>query len=155
MSMEVVPTGAQGRWDSTFAALGRSAPAQRADESSTNYLRRLSRVGRKYIPAGEPIAQVNFAELPDSAVPKYSELMREAVTRNMTRTDNMDPADTRYRTVLVTDDNTGLKTRTFYRARTFIDDFVQPCRRVVRIAAPASTALYQASDARRAMAGLF
>jgi hypothetical protein len=152
MSMEIVPTGAQGRWDSTFAALGRSAPAQRADESGTNYLRRLSRVGRRYIPAGEPIARVNFAELPDSAVPKYSELMREAVTRNMTRTDNMDPADTRYRTVLVTDDNTGLKTRTFYRARTFIDDFVQPCRRVVRINAPPTTALY---DARAQMRGIF
>jgi hypothetical protein len=154
MSMEIVPTGAQGRWDTTFAALGRSAPAQRADESSTNYLRRLSRVGRKYIPAGEPIAQVNFSELPDSAVPKYSELMREAVTRNMTRVDNM-PHDGSYRTVLVTDDNTGRQIKTFYRPRPFTDDFVQPCRRVVRIAAPATNALYQASDARSAMRGIF
>jgi hypothetical protein len=43
-----------------------------------DYLRRLSRVGRKYIPAGEEIARVRFDyTLPDEVVPKFSEMMRE------------------------------------------------------------------------------
>jgi hypothetical protein len=46
------------KWDATFAKLGRSAPAQRADEATADYQRRLARVGRKYIPAGEEIARV-------------------------------------------------------------------------------------------------
>jgi hypothetical protein len=57
MTIQLENDGAQARWDSTFAA-------RRADESGVNYLRRLSRVGRKYIPRGEQIAQVDFSELP-------------------------------------------------------------------------------------------
>ena len=48
------------KWDATFAKLGRSAPAQRADEATVDYQRRLARVGRKYIPAAEEIARVQL-----------------------------------------------------------------------------------------------
>jgi hypothetical protein len=37
----------QEDWDATFQKLGRSAPAQRADEADADYQRRLARVGRK------------------------------------------------------------------------------------------------------------
>jgi hypothetical protein len=33
----------QEDWDATFAKLGRSAPAQRADEATVDYQRRLAR----------------------------------------------------------------------------------------------------------------
>ena len=36
-------------------------------------------------------------------------MMRERVEANLRRTDNLDPNDTSYRTVLVTDANTGGK----------------------------------------------
>ena len=75
-----------------FEKLDRSCPAQRADEAQVDYLRRLSRIGRRYIPAGEEIARVKFDDtLPDEVVPKFSELMRAAVERNLYRTDNMQP----------------------------------------------------------------
>jgi hypothetical protein len=113
---------AQERWDQTFAKLDRSCPAQRADESHVDFLRRLSRVGRKYIPAGEPIAQVRFDHtLPDEVVPKFSEQMRQAVERNLYRTDNMRPGDVR--PVMQIDENTGQKIRTWIGPRVaFIDD---------------------------------
>ena len=52
--------------------------------------------------------------------------------------------DPNYRVVHVTDENTGMTIREFYRARPFTDDFSTPCRRVMRINAPASTPLYAA-----------
>ena len=119
-----------------------------------DYLRRMSRLGRKYIPRGEEIARVAFDyTLPDAVVPEFSERMRAAVERNMRRTDNLDPRDPNYREVLVTDQNTGMKIREFYRARPFTDDFARPTRRVVRINAPSSTPLYAAD--RRSMGGIF
>ena len=54
------------RWDETFAKLGRTAPAQRADESGIDYQRRLGRVGRKYLPQYEELANLNFRQLPDA-----------------------------------------------------------------------------------------
>jgi hypothetical protein len=112
------------------------APARRADESTTSYLRRLSRVGRKYIPAGEQIARVDFSELPDATVYKFSEVMRQAVARNVTRTDNMPPGT--MRAVMVTDENTGMKIREWVGPDSFVKSMGRPCRRVVRINAPAS-----------------
>jgi hypothetical protein len=50
------------KWDATFAKLGRSAPAQRADEATVDYQRRLARVGRKYIPLSEEIARVSSTD---------------------------------------------------------------------------------------------
>jgi len=99
--MDVIETIAE-KWDTTFQKLGRSAPAQRADEATVDYQRRLARVGRKYIPAAEEIARVRFDHtMVDSVVPKFSEMMRAAVERNLYRTDNMQPGE--MRPVLETD----------------------------------------------------
>jgi hypothetical protein len=119
----------QERWDGTFAKLDRSCPAQRADEASVDYLRRLSRIGRRYIPKGEQMASVNFAELPDEVVPKFSELMRATVERNLYRTDNMAPGE--MRAVMRTDENTGQKIREWIGPDSFVKAMSQPCRRVI------------------------
>ncbi|HZZ22322.1 MAG TPA: hypothetical protein VFE60_06995 [Roseiarcus sp.] len=108
----------QERWDATFEKLDRSAPAQRADEASVDYLRRLSRIGRKYIPRSEQLASVNFAELPDETVPKFSELMRQCVEKNLRRTDNMAPGE--IRAVMQVDPNTGQKIREFIGPQSFV-----------------------------------
>jgi hypothetical protein len=133
----------QERWDGTFGKLDRSCPAQRADEDSNDYLRRLSRIGRKYIPAHEEIARVRFDHtLPDETVPKFSELMRAAVERNLYRTDNMHPGE--LRAVMVVDPNTGAQQRHFVGPDSFVKDVSyghQPCRRVTRISAPAGSTL--------------
>jgi hypothetical protein len=148
MSVEIEATGAQGRWDATFAKLDRSCPARRADEAEMDYLRRLSRIGRKYIPRGEDIARVSFAQLPDSVVPQYAELMREAVEKNAVRTDNMVPGD--MRAVLITDENTGMKQRLWYGPTSFVRNPLyghRDCRKVVAINAPQPTRLYVAQGA--------
>jgi hypothetical protein len=153
MDVKLEPIGFQAQWEETFQKLGRSAPAQKADENDMAYLRRVSRVGKRYIPAGEEIASVNFSELPDAVVPKFSEMVRARVEANLRRTDNLDPNDPNYRVVHITDPNTNMKIREFYRARPFTDDFKLPLRRVTRINAPQSTTLYSAD--RRETAGLF
>ena len=146
--VKLEPTGPQARWDETFQKLGRTAPEPRADEGSMDYLRRMARIGRKYVPSGEEICSVAFdRSLPDAVVPEFSERMRAAVERNMRRVDNMDPNDSNYRVVHVTDENTGMKIREFFRPRPFTDDFGTPCRRVTRINAPASMPLYSADRA--------
>ncbi|HZZ25518.1 MAG TPA: hypothetical protein VFE60_24515 [Roseiarcus sp.] len=145
----------QERWDGTFAKLDRSCPAQRADEASVDYLRRLSRIGRKYIPKGEQMASINFAELPDETVPKFSELMRAAVERNLYRTDNMVPGE--LRSVMVVDPNTGAQQRHWVGPTSFVRDPAvghRDCRRVTRISAPSGTTLWADSSAtRRAASG--
>jgi hypothetical protein len=106
------------RWDATFAKLDRSAPAQRADEGTLDYQRRLARVGRRYIPAGEEIAQVRFDHsMPDEVVGKFSEMMRNAVERNLYRVDNMSEGE--LRPVLEVDPNTGMKIRSFIGPTSF------------------------------------
>ncbi|HZZ22280.1 MAG TPA: hypothetical protein VFE60_06740 [Roseiarcus sp.] len=140
------------KWDATFAKLGRSAPAQGADEATVDYQRRLARVGRKYIPSGEEIARVRFdSSMPDGVVNKFSEMMRAAVERNLYRTDNMQPGE--MRPVLETDPNTGRQIRSWIGPTSFVKEMGQPCRRVVRINTPASTPLYSAD--RRSMGKLF
>jgi hypothetical protein len=143
----------QERWDGTFAKLDRSCPPQRADEAEVDYLRRLSRIGRRYIPAVEEIARVKFDDsLPDSVVPKFSEMMRAAVERNLYRTDNMEPGT--MRSVMRTDENTGMKIREWYGPDSFVKAMGLPCRRVLAINAPAGSRLWgDASAARRAMSG--
>jgi hypothetical protein len=146
--VQIEPTGHQQKWQETFEKLGRAAPAPRAGEGDMDYLRRMSRLGSRYVPSGEEICSVNFdSSLPDSVVPVFSERMRAAVERNMRRTDNMDPADPTYRTVLVTDPHSNMKIREFFRPRPFTDDFGTRCRRVSRINAPASMPLYAADRA--------
>jgi hypothetical protein len=154
VSERLEPIGPVAQWDETFQKLGRSAPPPHADESDLQYLRRVSRIGRRYIPAGEEIAKVAFdSSMPDSAVRTFSEQMRKRVEANLRRTDNLDPNDPTYRTVLVTDPHTNMKIREFFRARPFTDDFGTRCRRVSRINAPASMPLY-ATD-KSAMAGIY
>ena len=145
----------QERWDGTFAMLDRSCPAQRADEASVDYLRRLSRIGRKYIPRAEQMASINFAELPDETVPKFSELMRQCVEKNLRRTDNMQPGE--IRSVMRVDENTGQKVREWIGPQSFVLNPLyghRDPRRVTRINAPAGTTLYQdAALTRRNAAG--
>jgi hypothetical protein len=69
-------------------------------------------------------------------------MMRQAVARNVTRTDNMQPGE--MRAVMVTDENTGMKIREWIGPDSFVKAMGRPCRRVVRINAPATTALYSA-----------
>ena len=139
----------QERWDGTFQKLDRTCPAQRADEAQVDYLRRLSRIGRRYIPAGEEIARVRFDHtLPDDVVPKFSELMRAAVERNIYRTDNMQSGE--LRSVLVVDPQTGAKQRHWIGPTSFVRDATvghRDCRRVIRIAAPAGSTLWAAGNA--------
>jgi hypothetical protein len=143
---------AQERWDATFAKLGRSAPAQRADESGLDYQRRLARVGRKYLPAGEEICRVRFdSTMPDSVVPKFTELMRERVEANLYRTDNMQPGE--MRSVMEVDENTGRQIRHCVGPDSFVKAMGVPCRRFVSIQAPAGTTLYAAD--RAAMSGVW
>ena len=140
-------TSAQERWQSTFEKLDRSAPAQRADEGSTDYLRRLSRIGKKYIPRAEQMASVNFRELPDEVVPKFSELMRACVERNLFRVDNMAAGE--MRSVMVVDPQTGAKQRHWIGPTSFVRDPLvghRDCRRVVRITRPAAVSLWEASQ---------
>jgi hypothetical protein len=145
MDAQLEPTGVHALWDETFQKLGRRAPAQGAGESVYDYQRRLAALGSKYIPRGEQIAGVAFDQLPNEVVPKFTEMMRERVEANMRRTDNLDPNDTSYRTVLVQDADTNGKIREFYRARPFTDDFKLPGRRVVRINAPEQRTLYSSN----------
>ena len=146
----------QERWDGTFQKLDRSCPAQRADEGSTDYLRRLSRIGRKYIPAGEEIARVKFDDtLPDAVVPKFSEMMRQCVEKNLRRTDNMQAGE--MRPIIRVDENTGQKIREFIGPQSFVRNPLyghRDCRKVTRISAPAGSTLWQAaSEMRRGASG--
>ena len=143
MDAQWEPTGTHALWDETFQKLGRSAPPQRADESLPNYQRRLAELGSRYVPRGEQIAGVDFAQLPNEVVPKFSEMMRERVEANLRGTDNLDPNDLSYRTVLVTDANTNGKIKEFYRARPFTDDFKAQIRKVLKINAPEVRTVYQ------------
>jgi hypothetical protein len=141
MSEQVELTGTQALWDVTFQKLGRSCPAQRADESGLDYQRRLARVGRKYIPKGERIAQVKFDHtLPDAVVGQYSELMRQCVETNIMRADNMRPGE--LRPVMITDQNTGLKQRHFIGPTSFVVEMGRPCRLVTRIVNPNTGTVY-------------
>jgi hypothetical protein len=136
---------AQERWDEVFGLHDRSCPVQRSDEANVDYLRRLARINKRYIPAGEPIARVKFDHtLPDEVVLKFSEQVREAVRRNAFRTDNMQPGE--IRPVMRVDENTGQKIREWIGPRSFVSDpqyGARPCRLVARINAPATTPLYQ------------
>jgi hypothetical protein len=124
----------QERWQSTFEKIDRSCPARRADEAQVDYLRRLSVIGKRYLPKDEQITTVTFKTLPDEVVPKFSEMVREAVERNLTRTDNMQPGT--YRTVMRVDEQTGLKIREFYGPRPFTDDFMAPVKKVISFSVP-------------------
>jgi hypothetical protein len=124
----------QERWDATFAKMDRACPARRADEAAVDYLRRLSVIGKRYLPKDERITRVTFRDLPDEVVPKFSEMVREAVERNLVRTDNMEPGT--FRAVTKVDEQTGLKVREFYGPRPFTDEFMLRPKRVVTFSVP-------------------
>jgi hypothetical protein len=133
MSEQIEPVGAQAKWDGTFAKLDRSCPARRADESGTDYLRRLAIIGKRYIPKSEDIHGVTFRKdtadpLPDTAVAKFAEQVRTAVERNLYRTDNMQPGE--LRAVMRVDENTGTKIREFYGPDSFVKAMSAPLRKV-------------------------
>jgi hypothetical protein len=118
----------QERWQSTFEKIDRSCPARRADEASVDYLRRLSVIGKRYLPKSEQIANVTFKTLPDDVVAKFSELVREAVERQVARTDNMSKGE--LRPVYEVDENTGSRIRKWIGPTSFVVDMGRPCRRV-------------------------
>lgn len=89
--------------------------------------------------------------MPDTAVPRFSELMRAAVERNLYRVDNMQPGE--MRPVLEVDPHTGMQIRHWIGPTSFVKEMGVPCRRVARINAPASMPLYAAD--RRAMGQIF
>jgi hypothetical protein len=152
MTVRLELLGIQEKWDRTFQRLDRSCPARRADEGETDYLRRLSRIGRKYIPRSEPIAKVAFDDsLPDNVVEKFSELMRQCVEKNILRTDNM--ADGELRSYIETDPNTGAKSRCWVGPRPFTDAFTR-VKRVARINAPAVNTVWESAFAKARVARL-
>jgi hypothetical protein len=134
----------QERWDSTFAKLDRACPVRIASETSADYLRRLSRIGKRYLPRSEEVYSVPFnSELPDAVVEAFSEMVRSAVERNLLRTDNMKPGELRQ--VLIQDENTGAKQRHWIGPTSFVREMGTPCRKVLRINTPPSTPLYSAN----------
>jgi hypothetical protein len=141
----------QERWQETFEKVGRSCPAQRADESNLGYQKRLARIGRRYIPEGEEIARVRFDNsLPDEYVPKMSEMMRAAVERNVYRTDNMRSGELR---AVQHIDAGGTRTTRFIGPDSFVKAMTLPARRVVRINKPVVETLY--NSAKAAMSGIW
>jgi hypothetical protein len=133
--------------------MDRSAPARRSDESAVNYLRRLSVIGKKYLPRSEQLTNITFRDLPDDVVPKFSEMVREAVERNLYRTDNMEPGT--FRAVMKVDEQTGMKIREFYGPRTFCDQFMGRIQRVARINAPATQTVWESARAKAESRGLW
>jgi hypothetical protein len=86
-------------------------------------------------------------------VPKFAELMRETVERNIVRTDNMAPGE--MRSVMRVDENTGAKIREWIGPQSFVLDPTyghRACRRVVAINAPTPTRLYVAQGAEARLA---
>jgi hypothetical protein len=145
----------QERFDDAFSVWGRSAPAMRADEGTNSYIRRMARVAQKknYLAYDEKVKRINFDQLPDHALPQFTEMLLDGIRRSVKRSDTV-PGGTERRVVEI-DQNTGSKITSFVRPdnESFVKDFTQPCRRVVRINAPATTALYTSADAKRAMSG--
>jgi hypothetical protein len=110
-------------------------------------------VGRKYIPRGEQIASVSFAQLPDAVVPKFAEMMRERVEANLYRVDNMSPGE--MRPVMRVDENTGAKIREWIGPTSFVLDPTyghRPCRKVLAINAPQPSRLYVAQGVQARLA---
>lgn len=141
--------------DNAFSVWGRSAPPMRADENDGRYIRRIARIAqnKNYLAYDEPAKRVDFDKLPDNALPQFTAMLIDGIRRSVSRPDTV--PDGEERSVFTRDPNTGMAIRSFVRAdnRSFVCDMGTPCRRVVRINAPASTPLYPAD--RAAMAGVW
>jgi hypothetical protein len=138
------------QFDNAFQKWGRAAPPVRADEDESGYIRRVARIAQKknYLSYDEPVRRVNFYELPNHALPQFTQLLIEGIERSVTRPDTV-PEGTE-RAVYTRDENTGLATRSFIRpdGENFVKDMGQPCRRVVSIKAK-DQILYQAAGKRQ------
>jgi hypothetical protein len=147
----------QERFDDAFSVWGRSAPAMRADEGTSSYIRRMARVAQKknYLAYDEKVKRIDFDQLPDHALPQFTEMLIDGIRRSVKRADTVPEGVERK--VVEIDGNTGQKITSFVRPdnESFVKDFTQPCRRVVRINAPATTPLYASADAKRAMGGIW
>jgi hypothetical protein len=137
-------------FDNAFQKWGRAAPPVRADEDVAAYTRRVARIAQRknYLSYDEPVKKVNFAELPDHALPPFREMLIEGIKRSVMRPDTVPEGEER--SVYTRDDNTGMATRSFVRAdnRSFVCDMGRPCRKVVSIKAK-DQILYQAAGSRQ------
>lgn len=75
-------------------------------------------------------------------------MMRECVERNVVRVDNMEPGE--FKPVYKTDPG-GTKTVEWHGPQSFVVGLSQPCRRIVRISAPARETPYQNRSAMRGL----
>jgi hypothetical protein len=137
-------------FDNAFQRWGRAAPPVRADEDENSYTRRVASIARKknYLSYDEPVRRVNFAELPDHALPQFRAMLIEGIKRSVMRSDTV-PEGTE-RSVFTRDENTGLAIRSFVRpdGESFVKDMGRPCRRVVSIKAK-DQILYQSAGMRQ------
>ena len=71
-------------------------------------------------PAGEEMASGQLRPIPcqTRSMPKFSELMRQCVEKNLRRTDNMVPGE--MRSVIRVDENTGQKIREWIGPTSFV-----------------------------------
>jgi hypothetical protein len=137
-------------FDNAFQKWGRAAPPARADEDANSYTRRVARIAQRknYLSYDEPVKKVNFAELPDHALPQFRQLLIEGIKRSVMRPDTV--PDGEERQVFTRDENTGMAIRSFVRpdGQSFVKDMGQPCRKVVSIKAK-DQILYQAAGSRQ------
>ena len=149
----------QERIDDAFQVWGRAAPPMRADEGDAQYIRRIAQVARKknYLSYDEPARKIEFNDIPDQYLGKFTEMLIDGIKRSVRRSDTV-PYGTE-RAVFARDENTGMATRSFVRpdGESFVKDPAyghRDCRRVTRISAPAGSTLWQdASATRRAASG--
>jgi hypothetical protein len=150
----------QEKFDDAFQVWGRSAPAMRADESAVSYVRRIARLAQKegYLAYDEPAKKIEFDDIPDQYLGKYTPMLIDGIKRSVLRSDTV--TDGTERSVFTRDENTGQAIRSFVRpdGECFVKEpayGARPCRRVVRINRPATVALYEAQDsaAKSAMMG--
>jgi hypothetical protein len=138
------------QFDNAFQKWGRAAPPVRADEDENSYTRRVARIAQRknYLSYDEPVKKVNFAELPNHALPQFRQMLIEGIARSVMRPDTV-PEGTE-RAVYTRDENTGLATRSFIRpdGESFVKDMGRPCRRVVSIKGK-DQILYQAAGMRQ------
>jgi hypothetical protein len=139
MSSVMIEDGSiQQRADDAFQVWGRSAPPMRAGENDRSYIRRIARIAQKknYLAYDEKVKRIDFDQLPDHALPQFTEMLLNGIRRSVTRSDTV--PDGTERQVFSRDENTGLATRSFIRPdnESFVKEFTRPCRRVVTFRTP-------------------
>jgi hypothetical protein len=130
----------QEQWEAVFNQIGRSCPPPLANEAQVDYLRRLSIIGKRYLPNDEQVKRVTFKRLPDDVVEQYSSMVKEAVERSIWRTDNMSSGELR---AVPQPGPNGSRTTLFVGPDSFCKALTTPARRVVSFSAPQREILYQ------------